>query len=239
MRFGLLLLTLLAIPGIARSDTLTDFHTDVGSAYAAYRTATSYLRTGNAGLASLELSGAVDTWKVLSKKFSKQPPPGFDGDPKFAATMQDIQAALSKGMAASEADDAKTGLAVLDRVRGALYELRRRNGMRLYADCVTELNREMDALYEFRKTPPDFTKPGAGNAIKASAAVYAFLLADCRKLAPAALEADVEFQRLFDGTRASVESLVPATDSGNAGSVVNVLRELRSFDRIIYFRFGG
>lgn len=239
MRFGFLLVAVLAFPGVAKADALTDFNTDVGNAYAAYRTAASYLRTGNAGLASLELADAVDTWKRIAGEAAKQPPPGFTNDPEFNAVIGAIGTALGKALVAAETDNAETGLSVLEPIRDALYELRRRNGMRLYADCVTELNREMDGLYVFRKTPPDLAKQAVRNAIKAGAAIYAHLLADCRQLAPTALTADGEFQRLFDGTAASVASLTPAADSKNPGTVINVLRELRSFDRIIYFRFGG
>jgi hypothetical protein len=75
--------------------------------------------------------------------------------------------------------------------------------------------------------------------VAAESRTYENLLKDCRSMAPAAYEKDPEFQRLFDGTLESVQSMYPAIESQEPERVVNVLRELRSFDRIIYFRFGS
>jgi len=58
-------------------------------------------------------------------------------------------------------------------------------------------------------------------------------------MAPTAIHSDIEFVRLFDGAESSVASLMPALDARDSQAVVNVLRELRSFDRILFFRFGG
>mgnify|MGYP003571176270 CR=1 FL=1 len=215
------------------------FNKAVAEAYAGYRAAASYLRTGNAGLASLELASALESWGNVVVANSDSPPPPYADDPKFVSTLTDIEKTLEIAMAKAEDGDSESALDTLEPVRGAIYDLRKRNGVRLYADCITELNRAMEPLYKHRRDPPNLSFPTVREQVAAESRTYENLLKDCRSMAPAAYEKDPEFQRLFDGTLESVQSMYPAIESQEPERVVNVLRELRSFDRIIYFRFGS
>lgn len=223
----------------SRADTAQSFDTAIGKAYAGYRAATSYLRTGNPGLASLEAAGALDALDEAIAKYGATPPPAYAKDPTFNQTLTDIQDRLEKGLAEAEAGDTKGAAKTLAPVRDMLYELRKRNGVRLYADCITELNRAMEPLFRHRHETPDLANADVRAQVTTESRTYEGLLKDCRSLAPKGYEGDPEFRRLFDGTLESVQSMYPAIDSGEPGRVINVLRELRSFDRIIYFRFGG
>lgn len=239
MRLAAFILGLILAAAPASAADNDAFNKYVGDAYAAYRAASNYLRTGNPGLASLELSGALESWRAVTANFKDAPLPPYDEDKKFAGTLAEVEEMLAKGLAAAEEGDAAGGAKAVEPVRGALYEMRKRNGVRIYADCITELNRAMDVLFKHRRPEPDMQSDAVRAQITEESKAYAALLADCRSMAPADAEADPEFVRLFDGTKASVESMFPAIDSKSALAVINVLRELRSFDRIIYFRFGG
>ncbi len=231
---------LLAIgTGFAHAADQDAFNKAVSEAYAGYRAATSYLRTGNAGLASLELASALESWGSVVLTNSDSPPVAYMNDPKFVPTLTAINATLEKALKQAEDGDAETALKTLKPVRDQIYDLRKRNGVRLYADCITELNRAIEPLYERRHNPPDLGSAYIRQQVTDESKTYENLLKDCRAMAPEKYEDDPEFKRLFDGTLESIQSMYPAIESEDPGRVVNVLRELRSFDRIIYFRFGG
>lgn len=225
--------------GFAHAADQDAFNKSVSEAYAGYRAATSYLRTGNAGLASLELATALESWGSVVLTNSDAPPKPYMNDPKFVPTLSSINKTLEVALKQAEDGDAETALETLGPVRDQIYDLRKRNGVRLYADCITELNRAIVPLYERRHNPPDLGSAYIRQQVTDESKTYESLLTDCRAMAPEKYKSDAEFKRLFDGTLNSIQSMYPAIESQDPGRVVNVLRELRSFDRIIYFRFGG
>ena len=133
------------------ANPLSDFNAKVSEAYSGYRAAMNYLRTGNPGLASLELSAAVDGWQAVERTYMSDPPAEFVKDDTFAATLSNVGKALNSGLDKSADGDMETAQEVLLPVRGMLYALRQRNGVRAYADCITDMNTVMDRLY---RVPP-------------------------------------------------------------------------------------
>lgn len=208
----------------------------IDEAYGAYRSASNYLRTENAGLAMLDLGAAIDAWKTVA---DAPAPAALAKDPRYANDVARIGAALNDGMAKAENGDTKAALAAIEPVREILFDLRRRNGLDTYPDCITELNAAMEDIYVYRRPEPDMSKPAVVDGMRSASARYQKLLAKCRSMAPASVAGSDEFKRLFDGTEKSVASMFPAIESGSANAVINVIRELRSFDRIVFFRFGG
>jgi len=239
MRLILALVVIVMTAATARAGTLDSFNADVGKAYASYRTAASYLRTGNGGLASLELGDAADAWKKIVATYAKTPPAAFAKDPAFAGDLGKIQGMLDAGLDAVDGGDTAAALKAITPIRDMLYDLRKRNGIRLYADCITELNREMVGIWYYRHNPPNLKDAAARAKANGQAKTYLTILADCRSMAPKAMQANAEFKGLFNGTKASATSMIPAVDSQDTNRLINVLRELVSFDRIIYFKFGG
>ncbi|MEX0694011.1 MAG: hypothetical protein WD075_06180 [Rhodospirillales bacterium] len=234
-----ILISVLWAPTSPRADNLESFNASVGQAYAAYRSASNYLRTGNPGLASLEIATALETWNGIDATFVPNPPNAYKNDPAFSSDLAAIDDALKDALKAAEDEDAKSALRLLEPIREQIYTLRKRNGIRLYADCITELNRAIEPLYVHRHKLPDLGISQIRAKMQRDGEIYADLLKDCRSMASEELTKDQEFTRLFDGTAQSIHSIFPAIKSGDPERVVNVLRELRSFDRIIYFRFGG
>ncbi len=223
----------------AQANNVDVFNVDVSKAYAAYRSASSYLRTGNPGIAFLELSDASDVWAKITRKYAAAPPRPYKKDTHFGETLSRIAKALNKGRDLAEGGDAKASLKTIRPVRDLIYDMRKRNGIRLYADCVTELNRAMEPIYVHRRVIPDLYNEALHARITNESRAYQNLLQECRTLAPESYTSDDEFIRLFDGTMESITSIFPAIESRKPQRVINVIRELRSFDRIIYFKFGG
>ncbi|MCW5772837.1 MAG: hypothetical protein KIT16_14430 [Rhodospirillaceae bacterium] len=221
----------------AAETTPEAFYDAVAGAYAPYREAVHYLETGNAGLAALALDRADAEWRKVRARFADDPPKPYAGDLKWKATLAAIGDALEAGLKAADAGDDKVALATLAAVRRDLAELRLRSGQRVYSDCIDAMNAAMDRLWAFRAHPPDRTQPGSLPAFKAAVASTQRWYRRCRDEAPPALAASDEFKRLFAGALAGLDRL-DAAASGPADRIVSILRELRSYDKLIWLRFG-
>ncbi|MEM7425938.1 MAG: hypothetical protein AAF441_07570 [Pseudomonadota bacterium] len=203
-----------------------------------FTSALFYLRTGNTGLAGLDLMAASSRWASFLEKFETDPPAPIDKDAGWETSIASISTALEAGRAHVDAADGEAAGRVLVGIKEALYELRRRNGLRVLADCVFDLNGKMDALYHYRRNPPDLEQDDIRSELEKMGRAYEELIAECRQLAAKPLRKDQDFQSLFGGALRSVRSLGGPLGSRDQRGVINVLRELRSFDRLIWLRWG-
>lgn len=232
-----LLLLCLALPAAAESD-LARYRAAVEAAYGHYRGALFYLHTGNPAVANLELQDAVESWRDGVMPFAESPPDAYADDAAFGAVLGEVAGRLEKAEALSAAGEAEPAEAELAPIRPRLAELRARNGQRVFSDCVDDANAAMDRLWEFRHAELDFQDRAQINALRYEAAVTHFLYARCQEQAPPALREAPEFQRIVGGAVASLATIPEAVDEANAERVVNLLRELRSFDRLFWLTFG-
>lgn len=226
------------LPSVVAAGDLGDFHRQVADAYAPYRSAMFYLRTGNPGVAALELDAAKAGWQAVTARFKDQPPDAFSDDPNFTETLTSIGQAFEAGAASLQKDDVDAAGEALSPITTELAALRERNGLRTYSDCIDDMNAAMDRLWTYRHEPPDFDDLAAVNSAKREAAVTHFLYERCHEQASDELKAQPEFQRLFDGSLASLPLVVDALDQKNEAMLINLLRELRSFDHMIWLQFG-
>ena len=227
-----------AFGAVASAGNLKSFNQQVADAYAPYRSAMFYLRTGNPGVALLELEAASERWKSVVDQFGKTAPDAFVDDPDFAASLKAIGASFEAGLKSLEGDDQKTATDALRTIRTNLSDLRRRNSIRTYSDCIDDMNASMDRLWAFRHEPPAFDQVEQVNAVKREAAITGFLYRRCYETAPSTFRDDESFKRMFEGSLVSLPLIFDALDDGNEGMLINILRELRSFDRMIWLHFG-
>ena len=232
------LFSLSAMLPFASASELNAFHRDVRSAFAHYRGALFYLRTGNDATGALELDLFREKWTELHERWRMAPPDAFADDPQWQKTLTSIDASLRAGLKAMETSSTKAAREELLPIRWMLHELRRRNGIYTFSDCIEEMNRKMLEIWRYRRNPPNFNDLNQVNALKGKVAVYEYLIGKCRSGAPARYGGNQEFNRLFDGAENSVRTLWDATDKGQRRRFINILRELRPFDRLIFLRFG-
>lgn len=216
-------------PWPAAADEATDaFHAAVSGAYRHYREAMHYYETGNSDLGELAFEQFVAEWKALAARYSGAPPSAYAKDASFAESLSAIEAkaASAAGSAPAEA------LLALKPIRADLAALRKRSGQRVFSDCIDAMNAAMDRLWEYRQKPPDARRlPIFQAATSATAARYR----ECLEQAPPAVRDSAEFRRMMEGALASLARLEAAAD---AELIVSLLRELRSFDKLIWLRFG-
>lgn len=222
----------------AAAETAEDFHAAVAAAYAPYREAVHYLETGNAGLASLAIERAQDEWRKVEATYAPAPPDAFAKDSKWREALALVGRALTDGLKAAESGNVEAALAALATVRLSLADLRLRSGQRVYSDCIDAMNAAMDVLYAYRRKPPARSVPAEQAAFAKAVADTETWYRRCRDEAPPTMREAGEFKRLFEGALVSLGRLKQAGAAGPDDLIVSLIRELRSFDRLIWLRFG-
>lgn len=239
-RLLLLLIALLAAtphPAAAES-ALRAFNAAVGSAMRHYRYAGYYLHTGNVALGAIELEAMQGKWKALTARFTATVPDAFGDDPKFADALRSVESTVAGALKALDAGDRGSAARSIAPIRAAIAALRRRNQIRVYADCIGDMNRAFDAAWKYRHAPPDFADPKQSDAVRAAIAVTDYWYRRCQRRAPRDTAKQPDFGRLMEGSMASIRRLWRAVQIRDRLLLINTLRELRSFDRLIYLKFG-
>lgn len=214
------------------------FLEQVAVAYVHYRGAYSYLRTGNAALAALEIEQAQDRWRAVMSDFESRPPDGFAADPLWRDTLSEVAAALDDALAETDAGDLEAARGTLAPVRHKLADLRRRNSVTTFSDRIDEISGAMERLWRYRHAPPDFASPDKARQLGSAAAVFAYVLNRAKQAAPPALAESAEFQRLIAGALEGTDRLWLALERKDQALLINTLRELRSFEQILFLKFG-
>ncbi|MCP5083030.1 MAG: hypothetical protein GY948_15195 [Alphaproteobacteria bacterium] len=223
---------------VSNADEVSSFHDAIERVNQPYKSALFYLRTGNAGVAGLELSSAGTAWKSVVEQFGKTPPKPLADDASWPQTIQKVSKAFENGVKLAAEGQSKPARAALLPIREHLHRMRQRNGLRVMADCVYDLNAYMDVLFYWRRNPADFTDAGIQRKAKAASHSYINQLKLCRSEASEELEANPDFKSVMDGAAKSAASLLKPIQAKRSDTFINVLRELKSFDVIIFVRWG-
>ncbi len=237
-RLFLLSLLMVALAAPAGAGELARFNAAVAKAYTHYRGAVFYLRTGNPAVANIELQQAAALWTAEVLPFREAPPDPFAEDDAWPGLLDDVSARLEKATSATGEGLAEPAAEALAPIRPALAALRARNQVRVFSDCIDEANAAMDALWVFRKAPPDFRVPEQVNDLRAKTAVTAYLYRRCAEQAPSDIAAAPEFKRIMGGTLESLGRMWGVIDAADGEAVISILREIRSFDRMLWLQFG-
>ena len=238
MRILLLCLLLILPAGPAAADALQEFHSKVGAAMKHVRLGQFYLRTGNLAVAGAELDEAAEKWAAVTAEFAAKPPDKLAGDSAFEADIEAVAGALDAALAAVDKDERDAATAHLKPVAGRLAAQRKRNGLWIFSDCIAAMNRAMDTAFVYRRKPPNFADAAQVATMDRRFAALAHWYRRCYREAGPRQRADPAFERLFPGSLESIERLIRAAKDKSALRVINNLRELRSFDRLIWLYLG-
>jgi len=215
-----------------------EFHKAVADAYANYREATFYLRTGNAMVASFGLQDMNDKWRVIVTRFAKSPPGIYANDASWESSLTEISKRLQDGIKATDEGNLEAARKYVDPVRKILSDLRARNGVFLFSDRVDRANAAMKAIWTFRHNPPDFSNPDNINDLRRKTALMTYWYERCRDTASEDVKNNPQFRRLVDQTLHSLGLMWDAIEEKNSHRVINILREMISSDDLLYLRFG-
>lgn len=219
----------------AGAASLEAFLADVAPAYDSIRKAIFYLQRGAAQPAAFEIESAAEAWRARVLPHAEAPPGAFADDPAFAQTLGAIVATLEK---AARHESAEAALEEVRDLPARLAALRARNHLSVFADDVQEANRAMDRLWAYRHRDIDFADQGMVDELRARLAVTAYTYRNCDAAAPTPVAQDPRFRRIVDGTLASLAQMWGAIAAGDVQRVINILREVRSFDRLLWLHYG-
>jgi len=202
------------------------------------RGASFYLRTKNAMMGGFELDALAPAWKSVVKRYADSPPDVYADDPKWRATLDSVSANLATARSATAKGDIAAARRAVKAMRTALADLRRRNGVTVFEDCVEEMRTAFAPLFAYRRKPPDFKSPEQVDRVKAAAAVAEYAFRRCYDRAPAAYRGDDMFERQFAQSFKDFKLLAPAIARGNTRAFVDLLRQIVSYYHLIFVRFG-
>lgn len=227
----------LCMASLARAGT-PDFHAAQADAYVHYREAVFYTRTGNTPVADLALDQFVTKWAALVERYADRPPLHYAGDQKFGETLRDILARAEEGLAALDVDDTDAAGEAIIPIRDILAELRKRNGLVTWSDLIDELSAAMDILARYRREVKSLDDAETVAMVRAQAAIVAALFERCGREAAPAVASEPEFKRLINGAAESMDKLLESFDTRSMRLYRIGIGELRSYERLMYLRFG-
>ncbi len=231
----LLLVALFLISGTFNNPVSAQTKSEAYEAYiewfkptnARLRTASSYLRTGNIDFAALALEKIV-TGKIPAKV-----------DSALAEVIIETVAQAKAALALVDENEPDKARDALLKLREKLFQQHKARKITVFDDCIWQLTKTGPALWRFRKSPPDLADQGQSQAVAKAAADYLAQLNKCDDLAAPETKTDGDFQRLVRGARASLERFpAEVVTAKNGGLLFRFIIELRSFDRLLYLRFG-
>ncbi len=226
------------LPQTASASDFRNFHGTLAGAWPHYREADFYLRTGNPGVALFELEQWRDKWRSLVMEFAASPPDVYADDPAWASTLREIEALSSKGLAEAGAGNLKEARKTLEPIRQLLASTRQRNHVIIFSDHVDRANAAFEQLFAYRHTPPAFDDIDQLDAFRRHLAITTNAYQQVMDNAPAPHLENSEFQRLMKQSFYSLGRLWVAIKEKNQQNLINILRELRSSDRMLFLRFG-
>ena len=222
----------------ALAGSTSQFLEDLDAALAHYRESVSYLRTGNTDLAAIELDEMTVKWSGLTKNYAATPPDAFDADPQFAATLAQVGESATKALADIDAGRFEAAAELLKPIRADMSRFRAASHIQILPDCLFEAANAMDELMAYRGKPPADDDREARYDVVAKAAIYGHTLRRCDRMATVSVRDNPDFRRLVDGALKSNARIAEAIATNDSGLLFRLLIEMRSFDRLMFYRFG-
>lgn len=229
---SVLLIALFACLNVAGDSIAAETNNDVylkwfKSANAKVRLASTYLRTGNVDFAAIALE------EIIESKVPERLPTSLDGLVK--TTVSQTKSALTL-IDANESGDARN---VLLQLRQKIFQQHQTWKIVVFDDCIWALISRGPPLWKFRKNRPDLADRQQSQAVVKATLNYLRQLNKCDSMATPAMKANADYHRLVSGARESLERIpVEAIAQKDGGLLYRFIIELRSFDRLLYFRFG-
>ncbi len=237
-RFALLLLlTLAAAP--AAADDLADFNRMVAETSAHQRDAMRLLVDGNGKAARPQIVALIDGWAAIAEHYGDSPPAPYAANAEYPRVVAEIRVLADEALAAGDTDELARARGSLWPIPSMLTYLRRGSGVRVFADCVNEVNARIERVAEL-SGPPDVDFADARDlalAIKALS-VYRDALERCEQEARHTLGEDSAFGQMADRATAALDAADAAIAARDQAALKQAIEEIRVFDRELFYRYG-
>ncbi|MFW2545294.1 hypothetical protein ACN2XU_21920 [Primorskyibacter sp. 2E107] len=219
----------------ALAGPVADYETPFREAYGTYRAA---LFGTNAGKADVS-AGAINTLQAqlntLLAEYREVPPPQYEDDPMWTASMDSAAATIDKAKAEIVEGRLPEAHETLEAFRDIIGDLHTRNGVLTYSDRMNAYHAEMEHLLAIDVTALDST--GIGE-IREKAAVLSYLADDLLAHPPSEAEGSEEYTGLSRAFSTSVDALLSAVRSADVAAVKTAIGGLKVPYSKLFLKFG-
>lgn len=233
----LMFLTLAAAP--AAAEDVADFNRMVAETSAHQRDAMRLLMDGNGKAARPQIAALIEGWTAIAEHYGDSPPGPYAANADYPRVVAEIRVLADEALAAVDTDELARARGSLWPIPSMLSYLRRGSGVRVFADCVNEVNARVDRVAEL-SGPPDIDFAEARDialAIKALS-VYRDALERCEQEARHALGEDPAFREMADRAAAALDAADAAIAASDQAALKQAIEEILVFDRELFFRYG-
>ncbi len=216
----------------AQAGPVQDFESILRQSYGSYRTALFATNSGDAAKSAKALDGFAQSWSGIAGTYAKAPPPQYETDPKWAATLSDVQAKIEMAHTQVAAGDLPAAHLTLEAVREEFGALHERNGLNSFSDRMNAYHAQMEEILalDLAKTDPVTLANHAG--------VLTYL-ADQIAQRPAPEAADnADYDKLKQPFLASVQAFDAAVKSGDAAAISTAASGLKVPYSKFFLMFG-
>ena len=224
---------LLLSPAAWAADEVTDA---MQAAYAPYRAA--LFRTNSKAQAESEqaIAAARRSWQALTDRYAAKPPPPYDRDTEFAATIGKVSAVYEQAEREIRQQQLPLAHETLEAARDLQAALRQRNGVVVYSDHMNAYHAEMEHV--LTEGPKLLAGPQGSMQLMASAGVLDFLARRLRSEASPELLRDPEFVPALQAVEASSTALRNALLAQDMAAVRQAIAGLKGPYSRMFIRFG-
>jgi hypothetical protein len=173
---------------------------------------------------------------TIGGRFTSKPPPPYDRDTEFAATLAKVSAVYDKAAREVDRNQLTQAHETLEAARDLMADLRRRNGVVVFSDPMNAYHAEMERL--LIDGPKILAGPQPLPMLMAQVGVREYLARQLRVQAPAQLSQDQEFNRLLKDLEASVQGVKSALVNQDLAAVKQAMSKVKAPYSQLFLQFG-
>lgn len=206
-------LALALVGSAAVAGPVQDFETALRASYGDYRAALFATNSGDAGKSTKALDAFAASWAGLSATYGTTPPPQYDGDAGWAATLAAVQADIDAARADVAAGELPKAHEALEAVRFEVGGLHERNGIAGFSDRMNAYHAEMELVLALDLANTDAV------TLAEHAGVMNYLAAEVVRLPAPEAAGNADYDKLQAGFVASVKAYDDAVRAGDAAAI--------------------
>lgn len=234
LRLSLALPALLAA-GAVTAGPVSDFETGYRQMYASYRAALFKTNAGNKDESAAALTKLADQMQTLSAAYGDAPPPQYEDDAAWAATITDADALIARAREQVSENQLPEAHETLEGVRDIFGDLHLRNGIETFSDRMNAYHAEMEELLAMDLDQLDAAQI---SLVHERAAVLAYLADQLLANPPVEAADNAEYDSLSIPFAQSVAAMLEAARSGDPEQIKTAAGKLKVPYSKLFLKFG-
>jgi hypothetical protein len=212
-----------------------EFEAQLFSVYAPYRSALFHTNKKDKALSEQAIGRFSSDWAKLTARWSTEPPPQYEDDPNFIATLGKVTTTIENARGQISKGELAEAHEVLEKIRDILGDLRSRNGLITFSDRMNAYHEAMEHI--LTKSYGGFDARGLGQ-LREDASVLDYLFGLLKKHPPGSVGDHPEFTQAMSAVKRSVEGLLGSVRAGDATAAREAIQNLKQPYAVLFLKFG-